>query len=216
MVGEHGRASLTEPVLPRSFYQRSALEVAPDLLGCDLVCDAPTGSVRVRLVEVEAYLGSQDPGSHAFRGPTRRNATMFGPAGHLYVYFTYGMHWCINVVCATEGVAEAVLLRAAVVVEGIEHAQVRRPASSARDLARGPARLSRALGIDGSWDGADLLAGPVRILASEPPTGAVESGPRVGVAGPGGVTPWRFWLAGVPEVSVYRPSARPGSARRDR
>jgi DNA-3-methyladenine glycosylase len=171
--------------------------------------------VCARLVEVEAYLGADDPGSHAFRGQTPRNAVMFGPAGHLYVYFTYGMHWCANVVCGTAGTAEAVLLRAAVVLDGREISTARRPHSTARDLARGPARLTQALGIDGSWNGADIVTGPLRILPGKPPDPVtVRSGPRVGVSGAGGPTPWRFWIDGVPEVSTYRPGVvRKRSAR---
>lgn len=171
--------------------------------------------VRARLVEVEAYLGSEDPGSHAFRGRTRRNETMFGPPGHLYVYFSYGMHWCMNVVCGAEGVAEAVLLRAAVILDGADLAAARRRGGSARDLARGPARLAQALGVDGSWDGTDLCSGALRsetelqLLAGLPAAGGeVRSGPRVGVAGAGAVAPWRFWIDGVPEVSAYRAALR--------
>lgn len=200
---------LSDRPLPRSFYGRSSLDVAPDLLGRDVVCATAAGVVRARLVEVEAYLGAADPGSHAFRGRTRRNAAMFGQAGHLYVYFTYGMHWCINVVCGTDGVAEAVLLRAAVLQGGAQIAAARRPRSTPRDLARGPARLAQALGVDGSWDGADIVRGQLRMLPGRPAAPAdIRSGPRVGVSGAGGVAPWRFWVDGVPEVSVYRPALR--------
>lgn len=206
---------LSRRPLPRSFFVRSSLQVAPDLLGRDLLCTSEAGVVRARIVEVEAYLGAQDPGSHAFRGQTRRNAVMFGPAGHLYVYFTYGMHWCANIVCGDEGVAEAVLLRAALVMDGRELAAARRPRSSERDLARGPARLAQALGIDGSADGADIVRGPVRLLAGEPVDPAmIRTGPRVGVSGEGAGTPWRYWIDGVPEVSAYRAAVRrPRSAR---
>jgi DNA-3-methyladenine glycosylase len=129
------------------------------LLGACLVADSPEGHVALRLTEVEAYGGQgEDPGSHAFRGQTPRNATMFGPPGHLYVYFTYGMHWCANVVTGTEGNASAVLLRAGEIVEGIDVARERRAtARSDRDLARGPARLTVALGLTGDADGLDLL-----------------------------------------------------------
>lgn len=160
-------------------------------------------------MEVEAYLGAEDPGSHAFRGRTQRNAVMFGPPGHLYVYFTYGMHWCANVVCGVDGVAEAVLLRAAAVVDGGDLAAARRPTSTARDLARGPARLTKALGIDGQWNGSDIVAGKLRLFAGHPPAAPeIVSGPRVGVAGAGAETPWRYWISGAPEVSVYRPAVR--------
>ena len=144
----------------RSFFARSSLEVGPALLGCLLVVDRPPGPVTVRITEVEAYDGETDPGSHAFRGPTPRNAVMYGPAGHLYVYFTYGMHWCANIVCGPPGVATAVLLRAGEVVSGLEVARSRRPAAAAdRDLARGPARLASAVGLGGADNGADLCAG---------------------------------------------------------
>ncbi len=190
--------------LPRAFYDRPVTEVARDLLGRDLT----HGGVTVRLTEVEAYRGADDAASHAFRGPTPRNAVMFGPPGHVYVYFTYGMHWCMNVVCQEEGVSAAVLLRAGRVIAGEEAALARRPGSSVRDLARGPARLCKALGIDGVLNGADLLRGPVSLSAGEPvPDSAVTTGPRVGVAAEK-ERPWRYWVAGDPTVSVYRPAVK--------
>ncbi len=168
--------------------------------------------MAVRLTEVEAYMGADDPGSHAFRGRTARNAVMFGPAGHLYVYFTYGMHFCANVVCGDEGTATAVLLRAGEVIEGAELARGRRrSAKGPRDLARGPARLTSALGLGRADDGADLCTSrSTTVLLSGPPVPAtsVRNGPRVGVSGPGGdgdAFPWRFWLDGEPTVSTYRP-----------
>ncbi|HVF19284.1 MAG TPA: DNA-3-methyladenine glycosylase [Mycobacteriales bacterium] len=192
-------------VLPRAFYDRPVLEVAPDLLGRHLRSRTADGTVVVRIVEVEAYRGADDPGSHAFRGQTPRNATMFGPPGHAYVYFTYGMHWCLNVVCGPAGEASAVLIRAGSVVTGADVATARRPASSARDLARGPARLTRALGIDGTWDGTDLVRGVLTVHIGETTRrAAVSVGPRVGVSGPGAATPWRFWVDD-PAVSTYRP-----------
>jgi DNA-3-methyladenine glycosylase len=161
----------------------------------------------VRLTEVEAYGGPEDPGSHARHGLTARNASMFGPAGRAYVYFTYGMHWCLNLVTGPAGVASAVLLRAGEVVEGLDTARARaaasRRATADSQLASGPARLARCLAATRDIDGAPL---PLR-LAPEPPP-AVVSGPRVGVAGAGAATPWRFWLEGDPTVSRYRP-ARP-------
>ena len=181
---------------------RPALEVAPLLLGSVV----RHGDVAVRLTEVEAYEGSADPGSHAFRGPSRRNAVMFGPAGHLYCYFTYGMHVCCNVVCGPPGTASAVLLRAGEVVEGLDVARGRRPGASDRDLARGPARLCRALGITLDLDGADLGAGPVGITPGAPPA-EVSSGPRVGLRGAPD-RPWRFWSTGERSVSAYRPATR--------
>jgi len=179
--------------------------VAPRLLGALLTA----GPVTLRVTEVEAYAGQDDSGSHAFRGRTPRNEVMFGPAGRAYVYFTYGMHWCLNVVAGPDGVASAVLLRAGEVVEGLETARTRRPRSSDRDLARGPARLTKALAVDGSYGGVDLLAAtsPITLAPARPAAaGSVRVGPRVGVSGPGGVTAWRFWLDGEPTVSVYRPA----------
>jgi DNA-3-methyladenine glycosylase len=207
-------------ILSRSFFDRPVLEVAPELLGAVLLHESAEGTVAVRLTEVEAYDGERDPGSHAYRGRTPRNAVMFGPAGHAYVYFTYGMHWCVNLVCGPEGRAAAVLLRAGVVVQGDALARARRPAArSQRELARGPARLSSALGIDGAHDGCNVLASrsPLRVtagIAARPDD--VLTGPRVGVGGAGAAVPWRFWLRDEPTVSVYRPHLprrRPTTAR---
>ena len=175
-------------------------QVAPLLLG-GLLSHA---GVTVRLTEVEAYAGAADPGSHAFRGRTNRNATMFGPPGHLYVYFTYGMHFCANVVCGPEGLASGCLLRAGEVVDGIEVARARRLGSTDRDLARGPARLTRALDLTRHHDGADLSRGPVRLVLGER-VRSVSTGPRVGLRG-APERPWRFWITGDPTVSVYRPA----------
>ncbi|MEU4778583.1 DNA-3-methyladenine glycosylase [Micromonospora sp. NPDC023633] len=177
---------------------------ARGLLGCLLTA----GDVTVRITEVEAYAGTAgDPASHAHRGRTPRNAVMFGPAGHAYVYFTYGMHWCMNVVTGPDGEASAVLLRAGEVVDGVEAARARRPAVRRDvDLARGPARLCAALGIDRSAYGRWLLGdGPVRLRPADVPVpaDAVAAGPRVGVTGAHDV-PWRFWIAGDPTVSAYR------------
>lgn len=177
-----------------------SLEVAPLLLGARLT----NAGVTVRITEVEAYAGADDPGSHAYRGRTRRNAVMFGPAGVLYCYFTYGMHVCCNVVTGPEGEASAVLLRAGEVVDGLETARARRPGSSDRDLARGPARLCRALDIELAHDGCDLVAGPVRLTLGGP-AGDVSTGPRVGLRG-APERPWRFWVTGEPSVSAYRPA----------
>jgi DNA-3-methyladenine glycosylase len=181
-----------------SFLERPVLEVAPMLLGATL----RHGEVAVRLTEVEAYDGANDPGSHAHRGRTARNSVMFGPAGHLYVYFTYGMHHCCNVVCGSEGVASAVLLRAGEVIEGLETARARRPGSRDRDLARGPARLCRALELDLSHNGARLDVPPL-VLRPGPAPAAVASGPRVGLRGAPDRA-WRFWLPDEPTVSQYR------------
>jgi DNA-3-methyladenine glycosylase len=198
--------------LRRSFFERPVLQVAPDLLGRIVVHDSPHGTVAVRLTEVEAYAGLGDPGSHAFRGRTRRNSVMFGPGGFVYVYFSYGMHWCMNLVCGPAGDASAVLLRAGEVVAGLELAQARRTTARVpHDLARGPARLTSALGVDKAYDGADATdpGSALRLLPGAGPRPArrrVRRGPRVGVAGEGGVRPWRFWIDGEPSVSVYRPA----------
>jgi DNA-3-methyladenine glycosylase len=179
----------------------TSLEVAPRLLGAVL----RHGEVAVRLTEVEAYAGPDDPGSHAYRGPTRRNVVMFGPSGHLYCYFTYGMHVCANVVVGGEGDPGAVLLRAGEVVEGLEVARSRRPGAAHRDFARGPARLCRVLGIGLEHDGVDLASGTVRLEPGERVT-TVSTGPRVGLRG-APERPWRFWVTGDPTVSAYRAAA---------
>jgi DNA-3-methyladenine glycosylase len=177
------------------------LEEAPRLLNAVL----RHGDVAVRITEVEAYDGANDPGSHAYRGQTRRNAVMFGLPGHLYCYFTYGMHVCCNVVCGPEGTPSAVLLRAGEVVDGIGLARERRPRSSDRDLARGPARLCRALDIQLTHDGTDLAAGPITLTLGEQAT-AVSTGPRVGLRHAPD-RPWRYWITGERSVSTYRPAA---------
>jgi DNA-3-methyladenine glycosylase len=174
------------------------------LLGGLLTVDA----VTLRITEVEAYLGELDPGSHAFRGETRRNAVMYGPPGHLYTYFTYGMHVCANVVCSPEGTASAVLLRAGEIVDGVEAARMRRLTSKTdTDLARGPARLCVALGITLDDGGASLSGGRFRLTLPEVPA-LYETGPRTGVSGAGGTAeyPWRFWIPGDPTVSPYKAS----------
>ncbi|MEV0402246.1 DNA-3-methyladenine glycosylase [Actinoallomurus sp. NPDC050550] len=190
--------------LPRAFFDRLPEEVAPDLLGCVLERSSPEGTVAVRLTEVEAYAGPLDPASHAFRGRTDRNAVMFGPPGHAYVYFTYGMHYCVNLVCLGEGTAAAVLIRAGEIIEGRELAMVRRPRSSVRDLARGPARLCEALAIDRALYGADVCdpESPLRVLPGTS-SAEVRTGPRTGVTSAKDV-PWRFWIDGDPSVSAYR------------
>jgi DNA-3-methyladenine glycosylase len=179
------------------------IDAAKLLLGCVL----EAGEVRVRLVEVEAYRGGDDPASHCYRGRTPRNDVMFGPAGHLYVYFVYGMHFCANVVSLVDGVPGAVLLRAGEVISGLEEARLRRPAArSDAELAKGPARLTSVLGLEREHNGVDLTdpASPVRLLAGNPaPSESIMAGPRVGVAVAIDV-PWRFWIDGSPAVSGYR------------
>ncbi|PYC74568.1 DNA-3-methyladenine glycosylase [Streptomyces tateyamensis] len=195
--------------LDRAFFDRPSPEVAPDLLGRLLRCTLPTGTVELRLTEVEAYTGPDDPASHAYRGRTARNAVMFGPPGHAYVYFTYGMHFCLNLVCGPALHPGGVLLRAGRVTEGIDSARRRRPGSRRdHDLAQGPARLTVALGVDRTQDGEDVVAGPVfRLLPGTPPApGQIRTGPRTGVAAAAD-TPWRFWIEGDPTVSPYRAHA---------
>ena len=186
--------------LPRLFYARDSRVVAPELLNKLLVRGERIG----RIVEVEAYCGPEDPGSHAFRGETPRNATMFGPPGRLYVYFTYGMHHCSNVVCGKEGEATAVLLRGLDVVDGLEEMRAAYPGSRPdRDLCRGPARLCRAFGIDRSFDGADLVGGDRGLLVLDdgtPPPEVPAVGPRIGLSA-GAELPWRFSVPGAPGVS---------------
>ena len=202
-------------LIPRDFFARFSVQVAPELLGCVIEHQTAAGLVAIELTEVEAYAGASDPASHAYRGKTARNAVMFGPPGHAYVYFTYGMHFCVNLVCLGNGSASAVLLRAGRVIEGEELALTRRTRGativSFRDLARGPARLCQALDIDRTQDGADVCVAdsPLRMRWPDARTTdrsadkKVASGPRVGVSAAAEV-PWRFWIEGEPTVSVYR------------
>lgn len=190
-----------------ALLESPASEVAPRLLGALIT----VGQVTVRLTEVEAYLGEHDPGSHAFRGPTPRTDVMFGPSGHLYTYFSYGMHVCANIVCSPPGQASAVLLRAGEVVGGIDVARSRRVTSKRHtDLASGPARLCVALGITLADGGLDIAVGDRVKLALPDVAVPFSSGPRTGVSGPGGSDdyPWRFWIPGDPTVSRYKPHAR--------
>ncbi|POM23264.1 3-methyladenine DNA glycosylase [Actinomadura rubteroloni] len=207
---------MTDAPLPRAFFDRPVELVAPDLLGRVLTHDTPSGTVAVRVTETEAYAGPLDPASHAYRGRTPRVEVMFGPPGHAYVYFTYGMHFCVNLVCGPPGTASAVLLRAGEVVAGAETAAARRLRSSARDLARGPARLCQALGIVREHNGLDVCSGgPLRISSGDSAPASVLSGPRVGVSSAKDV-PWRYWIEDDPFVSPYRAHVprrrRPGAA----
>lgn len=197
--------------LTRPFYERDALTVARDLIGCVVVSTAGYGRTAVRLVEVEAYRGVLDPGSHGHRGPTPRTRTMYGPPGHLYVYRSYGLHWCANVVCAPDGVCEAVLLRAGQPVAGLDFMfERRRGITSERLLAAGPGRLAQAVGLEGSLDGATLLRGGALWIAEDAGTEAMRRGPvaqtpRIGLAaGKGDALHWRFVVAKSPYAS--RPS----------
>jgi DNA-3-methyladenine glycosylase len=186
------------------------LEVAPDLLGRILVRTTEYGRMQLRITETEAYAGEIDPGSHAYRGRTARNASMFGAPGHAYDYFIYGMWWNLNLVCGPEGHASGVLLRGGEIMEGGEQAWKRRPkARTHAELAKGPARLGTALAIDRSLDGTDLCGPdeevPLRVLHGEPPApDEIRTGPRTGVGGEGATHPWRFWVDGDPTVSPYR------------
>jgi DNA-3-methyladenine glycosylase len=204
--------------LGRSFYADGSVEVATRLLNKVLARRDESGKVVIsgRIVEVEAYRGASDPASHAYRGLTVRNAVMFGPPGYLYVYFTYGMHWCANVVCAKEGVPEAVLLRALSPVAGIESIRAARvPGMADRDLLSGPARLCQGLGIDRTDDGADLTTGDRGLVLIDdgvpPPDPPAISG-RVGIR-VGTEFQWRFWVPGDPNVSKGRVGPPPVSRR---
>ena len=177
-----------------------AVAVAPGLLHKLLVC----GNRAVRIVEVEAYRGSDDPASHAFGGRTARNESMFGPPGHLYVYFVYGNHWCANVVCGSAGDPQAVLVRAGIPWAGVDEMVAARPAARrAVDLANGPGKLCQALGIDGRDDGTDLTEGRSRVRLEDdgwPRPGIVASGPRIGIRAATDRR-WRWWVTGDPHVS---------------
>ncbi|MFN2587110.1 MAG: DNA-3-methyladenine glycosylase [Actinomycetota bacterium] len=196
--------------LTREFYARDALGVARDLIGCVFVHRHPEGVAAVRLVETEAYRGPQDPGSHGYRGMTARTEVMFGPPGRLYVYFTYGMHWCANVVCGDAGTCEAVLLRAGEPMAGIDLMRRRRGNVPDRLLAAGPARLAQALGLDGDHNGASLLRGGTMWCAEDERTEAVRSAEvaqttRIGLgSGRGDEIPWRFVVPGHPHASRRR------------
>lgn len=201
----------------RVWYARDVNVVARDLLGAYVTVRSAEGDVTVRLTEVEAYAGADDPGSHAYRGRTARNAVMFAEPGRLYVYRHLGLHHCVNVVAEAAGTPAAVLLRAGEVVEGEALAWRRREAvgvvDSVRQLARGPARLAVCLGLDRDANGEDLTEAGGRVVLHRASSGHAThaSGPRVGVAGPGGdgSFPWRYWLTGESTVSAYRPAYRP-------
>ncbi|WP_042380110.1 DNA-3-methyladenine glycosylase [Streptacidiphilus melanogenes] len=193
-----------DPADPR-FLDRPSPTVAPDLLGRILVTERPDGRVAVRITEVEAYTGGEDPASHAYRGRTARNAVMFGPPGFVYVYFTYGMHYCMNVVTGPGTTAGAVLLRGGEVVEGVQLTRHRRP-SARRDteLAQGPARLTQALGIAREQNGEPLPGSVFQLLPGAPAAPElIRQGPRTGIA-QAADTPYRFWIDGEPTVSPYR------------
>ncbi|GAA5033278.1 DNA-3-methyladenine glycosylase [Terrabacter aeriphilus] len=197
--------------LPREFFARPSVEVAPALLGRHL----SFGGVTLRLTELEAYAGEADPGSHAFRGETPRTRPMFGAPGFTYVYFTYGHHWCVNLVVGEVGSASAVLVRAGEVLAGQDRVRSRRGPVRERDWARGPGRLGQALAMTKEHTGRDFcrppVGEPIDLVVSEGDPvagGRVRTGPRVGVSGPGGdgdAFPWRYWIDGDTHVSDYRP-----------
>lgn len=217
------------PTPPPSWFERDSLELAPLLLGGVLRRADASGAVAVRITETEAYRGSDDPGAHTFRGKTARNATMFGPGGRVYCYFTYGMHHAVNIVAGPEGHGWGVLVRAGEVVEGhalaLERRSARRRSTPTGELARGPGNVAQALGAtlvdDGAalgdaelgdgvtaGDGVEAATWSFAPAAVPPP---YRTGPRVGVSGPGGdasAYPWRFWVPGEPSVSAYRPAAQ--------
>ena len=187
--------------LPRAFYRRDPRAVAPELLNKVLV--AADGR-RARIIETEAYCGPIDAAAHTYRGKTARNATMFGPPGHLYVYFTYGMHWCANTACGEDGEGVGVLLRAAEPMAGLDLMRAARPAAKRdRDLCSGPARLCQAFGVDRRLDGIDLVTGEAGLTIVDdgiPPPTEPAIGPRVGIRH-AAHEPWRWYVRGNPNVS---------------
>ena len=197
--------------LPRSFYARPAIEVAPDLLGHVLVRRLPDGTrLAARLVEVEGY-EPDDPGSHAFRGMTARNEVMFGPPGHLYVYFTYGMHFCMNAVTRRAGEGSAVLLRAGEPLEGVDEMRTRRRRDRDAELCSGPARFTQALAIARPENGVDLVGGDEVWVERGTRDGTIGVGSRGGVHDT--TRSWRFWVEGNPYVSRGRPGPPSRKAR---
>lgn len=206
------------------FLARDVLDVAPELLGCVLQRTDDDGCVAIRITEVEAYAGQRDPGAHSYRGQTNRNKTMFGAAGHLYCYFTYGMHHALNVVAGLPGEPYGCLVRAGEVISGTGLARARREAKPRktalpdRALARGPGNVAQCFGANLSNDGDSLFDGQWTLFVPTEPTLLPHStGPRVGVSGPGGdgaLFPWRYWLDDEASVSAYKPGkGQPGRAR---
>ncbi len=202
----------------RTFFARDVLEVAPQLLGCILQRTTSMGTVSIRITEVEAYAGERDPGAHTYRGETARTKTMFGPPGHIYCYFTYGMHHAINLVTACPGQPYGCLIRGGDVIGGADLARARREVKSRKTplpghgLARGPGCVAQCLAADLTNDGDDLFGGQWQFLV--PDDDAVlryRTGPRVGlsrVAGDGAAFPWRYCVIDAPSVSAYKPGRR--------
>jgi len=206
----------------RAFFARDPLAVAPQLLGCVLERSTAEGTVAIQITEVEAYAGELDPGAHSHSGMSARNAVTFGEAGRLYCYFSYGMHWAINVVTGETGQSRGCLIRAGRVIVGEELARARRAVTRRspipdRELARGPACVAQVFGVGTANNGDDLFGGEWRCAIPDGPLdGQVAVGPRVGVSGPGGdaaAFPWRFWIAGDPTVSAYKPGKPIGRVR---
>jgi DNA-3-methyladenine glycosylase len=192
------------PATERGWFDREAEVVARELLGARLIHAASDGTVSGTIVEVEAYAGPQDLAAHSARGRTPRNSVMFGPPGHLYVYFIYGMHHCMNVVCGPGSKPEAVLLRAVAIDAGLDLARRRRGdrVTDAR-LASGPGNVARAFAVDRSLNGIDLLDGPMRIVPAQHPPADIATGPRIGVdySGAWAARPMRLWIRDDPHVS---------------
>jgi DNA-3-methyladenine glycosylase len=186
--------------LDRDWFARSVHEVAPALIGATLLVDGVGGPI----VELEAY-DYEDPAAHGYRGRTERNASMFGLPGHAYVYRSYGIHWCLNLVCEAEGVAEAVLVRALEPVRGVKTMESRRGLDHPRLLCAGPGRLCQALGVTGEHDGLALDEAPFELLAPDKPVEIVQA-PRIGIT-KAADRPWRYLLAGSPFVSRPAPRA---------
>lgn len=194
-------------VLHQTFYQQPTLEVAQLLLGCELKHETPEGVISGRIVETEAYMGSLDLASHSYRGQTKRNAVMFGPAGRAYVYFTYGMHYCFNAVCSTEGVAEAVLIRALEPLEGMELMERNRGTTVLTNLCSGPAKLVQALGITKEMNGIDLTSGPLTIHDAADRDFAITATSRIGIR-EATEHQWRYFINGNQFVSKGKPSEK--------
>jgi len=194
--------------LDRAFFARDAVDVGRDLIGRLLVRE--DDGIVARLVETEAY-HQDDPASHAYQRRTVRNAPLYGPPGHAYVYLNYGIHWCLNVSTGVDGVGEGCLLRAAEPLAGLDVLRARRGSAGDRDLLRGPGRLGQAYGLDGSWTGRDLSSGGPLFLADDGARPQVATGPRVGVSRAADL-PWRFWVPGSRWVSSYKRSPRAPAA----